>query len=478
MAYSLITGATGLLGRYLLRDLALDGTPLAVIARPRGEVSARQRIGSILSRWEQQLGYALPRPVVLTGDLAQPNLGLTSSNLAWISEHCDSLIHNAASLKFIGKDPLREPWRSNLTGTRHVLDVCESTGIRNCHYVSTAYVCGQRTGLIREHELDEGQLPGNDYEASKIAAEKMVRESTQLENVTVFRPSIIAGDSRTGFTNTFHGFYFPLKLSAAWSAMSPALEGFDFWALLRSMGLDGSETKNFVPVDWVSAAIAHVVSRPPLHGETYHLTSDNPVTIAEMTRIIIEATTGQSLNENQRDTAKAPLSESSFHNLFRTQMETYRSYWRDDPQFCTRNTREFISDLPCPVVDEMMMKRWCRFAVEQKFVEPNVETRKLDWDAESWLAKIGSPGRGSNSVGLQINGQGGGQWNVDWSAGKIGGIQPGIGEDCPMTLYLNSHTFRKLVSKQSTPRRAIATGQVVCEGEISDPEQFLEQLIN
>ena len=57
-----------------------------------------------------------------------------------------------------------------------------------------------------ETELDVGQTPGNDYEHSKIEAERLVRAADWLDPPTIYRPSIIVGDSRTGYTATFHGF--------------------------------------------------------------------------------------------------------------------------------------------------------------------------------------------------------------------------------------------------------------------------------
>ena len=155
----------------------------------------------------------LPRPVVIEGDLLSKGLGLEGADVRWLSRHCTSVIHNAASLSFHSRERDDEPWLSNVTGTRQVLDLCRRTGIRQFHHVSTAYVCGLRNGRILESELDAAQEFGNDYERSKIEAERMVRDADFLSPVTVYRPSIIVGDSRTGRTTTYHGFYALLRLA-------------------------------------------------------------------------------------------------------------------------------------------------------------------------------------------------------------------------------------------------------------------------
>ena len=89
MKYTLLTGATGLVGRYLLRDLLALDVPVAVLTRGNRVESAAQRIESLMLRWERLAGRSLPRPVVIDSDLRQPNLGLTDDDRTWIARHCD-----------------------------------------------------------------------------------------------------------------------------------------------------------------------------------------------------------------------------------------------------------------------------------------------------------------------------------------------------------------------------------------------------
>ncbi len=91
--YLLLTGATGLLGRYLLRDLTLAGVPLAVVVRPTRWESATQRIETAMAYWERELGRALVRPVVLEGDIAEPALGLSDADFDWAASNCKSVLH-------------------------------------------------------------------------------------------------------------------------------------------------------------------------------------------------------------------------------------------------------------------------------------------------------------------------------------------------------------------------------------------------
>src|SRR5579872_447818 len=91
MPYVFLTGATGLLGRYLIKDLTLAGLPLAVLVRPSRRATARHRVESVMCQLDGLLGRLLPRPVVLEGDITQPDLGLDARSIRWVAENCDTM---------------------------------------------------------------------------------------------------------------------------------------------------------------------------------------------------------------------------------------------------------------------------------------------------------------------------------------------------------------------------------------------------
>ena len=182
MAYYLLTGPTGLLGSYLLRNALEAGRHVAVLIRPSRAESVRARVESVLARVEKANGRILPRPVVIEGNLTRPGLGIDAADVRWIGRHCDAVLHNAANLTFEGVAP-GEPWLSNVQGTRELLQLCRATGVRRFHHISTAYVCGRREGRILETELDEGQQFNNDYERSKAAAEKILRRRSASRQI-------------------------------------------------------------------------------------------------------------------------------------------------------------------------------------------------------------------------------------------------------------------------------------------------------
>jgi len=478
MGYLLLTGGTGLLGEYLVRDLLTRDVKLALLVRSSRKASAHERVEALLTRWEEECELVLPRPVVLEGDLTEENLGLDAADLRWIARDCDAALHNAASLTFQAAGPDDEPWRSNLQGTRHVLDVCRRTGIRKLHHVSTAYVCGLRTGRILEADLDCGQTHGNDYEVSKFRAELLVRAAGFLDRPTIYRPSIILGDSQTGYTSTFYGFYAPLKLMSTMLSKAAGVAstreelvahiGFASHQLTSILNLAGCERKNYVPVDWVSAVMTHIITRPQHHGQTYHLAPPEPVQV-QLTRRAIEQAFEKYTELAERKTHSA-AEWSEFERYFVEGMRVYQAYWRDDPVFDTTNTRAAAGHLPCPPLDADLFMRVCRFAIESKFGKkparrmksPPIDVREK---MSPWLRSEISDSRPLDQhVGLQIDGAGGGQWELVLAGGRLIAVDAGISERCSSTLHLNSRTFASLAADTTTAQDALESGQVSLEG--------------
>ncbi|WP_339911566.1 SDR family oxidoreductase [Symmachiella dynata] len=468
MSYQLLTGATGLLGRYLIRDLMQADVPLAVLVRPTRKASVRQRVEQMMAFWEERLGHAMPRPVVLEGDISQENLGLDDRSVKWVEEHCTGMIHNAASLTFHSTGPESEPWRSNIQGVRHVLDLCEKTGIRQFLHMSTAYVCGLREGRVLETELDVGQERGNDYEMSKIDAEKMVHAASFIDDLTICRPAIIVGDSQTGYTSTYHGFYAALQLAYTLvRSMEP-----DDTGRVRSIArfeLSGNESKNLVPVDWVSAATTHIVTHPELHGQTYHLTPRHPATIRLVSDILEDATRFYSAKFVGEDAEIDDWGEAE--QIFNDNIHVYNSYWRDDPTFDCTNTLTAMPHLPCPDVDREMLLRMSKVAIDSNFGGGRDKRVDLDFDPHQHLKPLVDAGEKQTNgqtdahlLGLEVTGGGGGAWHLMLQDGKLVGADIGRDQKCTAVYRLDADTFATLATGQESASSALDKGQLVIDG--------------
>jgi len=476
--YVFLTGATGLLGRYLVRDLLLAGERVAILVRRTKKESPRQRLENLLQHWERELGHALPRPVCLEGDIGHDLLALDTVQLRWIAEHCDRVLHNAASITFDGDSRDGEPWRTNVDGTHNLLQICRELGLRQMHYVSTAYVCGERDTLVMEDDLNCGQTFRNAYEESKLQAEQIVRGADFLDHLTVYRPAVIAGDSQTGYTSTYHGLYMYLKLMAVLVRnLEPDADGMRQVPMRMNVG--GDEPRNIVPVDWVSAVISHILCTPAAHDRTYHLTPHKAIT----TRQIIDYT-GTYLNSGGvqyvgRDALDDDMTNSFEQSIYES-TTMYDSYNATDPQLDTTNLRKFVSHLPCPPIDEEMIHLFMRFGDEDRWGKRRTPVAPVGQWAEELLLRSHEEDSGENGtpkykstaeanhepcclIGFDVLGPGGGQWyarltddgRLDWTVGLLDENSPVLqieSRDLTHLIHGNALALGELIERHLNTR--------------------------
>ena len=247
-----VTGATGFLGVQLVHEL-LDRHPqarLALLIRDRAGLSGQQRADLIVPPAQRS------RVEVYSGDVSQPNCGLDAATYQRLSAETTRVIHSAATVRF--DHTIAEARAINVEGTRRLLDFAAGARqLRSLAYVGTAYVAGERTGLVRESELAVGQSYRNTYEQTKAEAEALVRSRLDSLPGMILRPSIIVGDSRTGATSSFKMMYWPLKIYAR--------------RLWRTVPGYPDAVLDIVPVDYVAASVARLVFDEAALGSTAHL---------------------------------------------------------------------------------------------------------------------------------------------------------------------------------------------------------------
>jgi thioester reductase-like protein len=453
--YVLLTGATGLVGRYLMRDLFLRGCQLAVIVRPTKRMNVQQRIESILQGWENQLGRRLPRPIIFEGDVCKTDLGLGQEEILWIRNHCDRVIHSAAALQFNGAGIDEEPWRTNLGGTQNVLKLTRLAEISHIHYVSTAYVCGQRDSLVFEHELETGQVFRNDYERSKFECEKLVRAATHFATKTIYRPSVIVGDSQTGFTSTYHGLFLYLRLLATLVPQQPRNKDGVIETPIR-LPINGDEPRNLVPVDWVTKVISNIFFDPAAHGRTFHLTPDKCTSAREVISYCYEYF--NSYGVEFCGSGAVRRGENSFSERYFENVDIYADYETSDPGFDKSNVRRFARHLACPPIDKEMILRFMNFGETNAWGKKRERVPKVARWFDSQLANVAKSATkvfgklNSNALGplakfgLDIRGPGGGQWQLTANQDGEFDVALGLPASCYPVLMMDDFQVNKLLA--------------------------------
>jgi thioester reductase-like protein len=464
----LLTGATGFLGQYLLRDLLLTGRPVAVLARDSQHNPVGERIAEILAFWSDQLGCPLPAPRVLTNDLRSDSLDLPLSERHWLRRHCRAVIHAAANLSF-QETPNGEPWRTNVGATESLLRHCRDLSIAEWHQVSTAFVCGRRTGLITEDDLDRGQAFHNAYEESKFQAELLLRRTPGLRT-TVYRPAVIVGDSRTGHTSTFTGLYRFLEMGVRLAA-SNAADGGTYLPL--RLPLSGDEPWDLVPVDWVARAIVALLDRPQWHGRTFHLVARAPVA----TRVIRDMAAKElKIQGVEFAGTQGAADPTHLEELFRDGLREYWPYLAGSPVFAWQNTAAALPDLSPPAVDRPLLQRLIRFAVARRWGRgPTADSAAPSRCAEYIEQVFPRQARRSGlarqmrldvTINVDVRGPGGGQWACKWTAGELVWVHRGFDVKAQVTYHTDTTTFDAVISGRQTPQEAFFDQRIDITGDL------------
>jgi long-chain acyl-CoA synthetase len=257
-----LTGSTGFVGRNLIEKILTcdKNAQLILLVRGNSQRGAEQRVNKILHSIGLQ--SKSKNITVVKGDVCLNKFGLTYSIYNKLAKEVSHIIHSAATTKFTL--PLDEARRVNLNGTKNLMAFAkkakQSGNLQRIAHISTAYVSGKRTGTILENDLDNGQQFGNTYEQTKFESELYIRSLMHELPITVFRPSIVIGNSKTGKTTAFNVLYYPLKLM--------------FQGKLRILPGWNYIPMDVVPIDFVCDALYHIFLQTNLGiGETYHLTA-------------------------------------------------------------------------------------------------------------------------------------------------------------------------------------------------------------
>lgn len=276
MTVLLLTGFPGFLGSALLPRLLArrDGVRAVCLVQERHLPTARRRLDEL----ELEHPHLRDRVELVTGDITAEGLGLDADGAPDPAE-VGEVWHLAAVYDLTV--PVDVARRVNVDGTANVVAYCRTLPrLERLQYVSTCYVSGRFAGEFTEDDLDVGQEFRNHYESTKYDAEVLVRKAmADGLPVTVYRPGIVVGDSRTGETQKYDGPYF----LATFLRRQPPV------ALVPAVGPVDEVRVGLVPRDYVVGAMDELSVMPASLGRTYALTDPEPPTARE----VVEAFAGR-----------------------------------------------------------------------------------------------------------------------------------------------------------------------------------------
>ncbi|KAG0361342.1 alpha-aminoadipate reductase [Gamsiella multidivaricata] len=269
-----LTGATGFLGAFILRNLLADNPTAHVIClvRASSEDKAMDRVracGETHLIWNEEW-VTSGRLTVVMGDLGLDHFGLSSEVWEKCCRQVDVIVHNGALVHWVYPYPKLRA--ANVLGTLQGLKMASTYHTKSFHFVSStsaldtahyvelsdALADSNRRGVPETDDL-EGARFGlrSGYGQSKWVAEKLIMTANANGlPATIIRPGYVLGHTRTGVTNTD-----------------------DFiWRLIKGCIELGSvpnmnNAVNLCPVDYVAQCVTSVATTPGSEEPmVYHVT--------------------------------------------------------------------------------------------------------------------------------------------------------------------------------------------------------------
>jgi long-chain acyl-CoA synthetase len=266
------TGATGFVGTQIVRRL-IKKADICIIVLIRGKTfeEAHKHLSRAWWEWPELMeeieglnkinldNYRDNKINLINGDLSEENLGLENSIYNSLVNNVTHIIHTAADIRLNASlDDLR---RINVNGTENLLKLASNAhknhGISRFSHLSTAYVAGGRTGNIAEDSLTDNCGFLSNYERSKYEGELKVKQSGLP--ISIFRPGMVVGDSKTGYLKTFNTIYVLIRLYLN--------------NQLSLMPVSRNVKINLVPVDYLADAVTELTFEKNAEGLTFHVTA-------------------------------------------------------------------------------------------------------------------------------------------------------------------------------------------------------------
>ncbi len=258
-----LTGSTGYIGAHVAVNLLTEhGASLNLLVRARDAREAEDRLWRGLQLHLEFPGfyeYLQTRIRIFRGDLTTERFGLSTDEYDRLVHTTDSIIHCAASLN---RKSEKSCLNVNLRGTLEVLklgmQVDHYHGLRRFSHVSTVAVAGKRQDEVvtEDNSIDWERSDYDPYARTKKFCEHMIRQLLPDVPKTIFRPSIVLGDSRRAETTQFD-----------------MVRAFVFLAGLPVLPLRSKDRVDIVNADFVADAIATLHVKEKTQFDTYHLSS-------------------------------------------------------------------------------------------------------------------------------------------------------------------------------------------------------------
>jgi thioester reductase-like protein len=352
-----LTGATGFLGVFLLRELlATTGATIHCLVRGSDLSASQARLNQALARYFPGEPLDMARIVAVPGDLAQPQLGLPDTVFERLAEQMDMVVHSGAQVNWLA--PYARLRHANVSGTATIIRLAAYSRPVPLHFVSSLAVfpiTGYEAGCTIDEctPLDHGGVLHGGYTQSKWVAEKLAAEARARGlPVAIYRPSLVVGDSRTG---SWQGENIVASMLRSWIelGMAPAIDAqFDL-----------------VPVDYVSHAMVQLMIGGDARGGIYHLNNLRTAGVSELVDWLnacgyavrpVPYSTWRSEMLRRGDVRRQAILDA-VGPLLALQVSEDVGWLGHMPRFSSQATAAALGSLSCPPVDAAILQSYVKY---------------------------------------------------------------------------------------------------------------------
>ncbi len=365
-----LTGATGFLGAYILRDLLEHkADKVYCLVRANNNQDGYFRIVKKMKElllWKEAYSN---RIISFCGDITKPGFGLLDGAYITLSELIDEVFHCAAQVDFLNTyEGLKS---SNIQGTKEVIKFSSYNKVKGINHISTCAVFGtmpfhkDKNTIYETDDINEalGYNIGG-YSQTKWVAEKLMLEAKVLgADVRVFRCGFIMGDSVTGVVNIND---FPSLMIKSTIEM-----GCYYHEPLK--------VDNFTPIDYVSRSIVELSKIDDSKNKTFHILNPESIDSNKFWNIVSEI--GPRLKmlgfrewvrkmSLDKTLAIAPMSPLFTDKIYKNTL-SFMELYHKQPRFCTDNADEYLSKIGvhCPQVTHSLVQKWMEYYRTTGFIE-------------------------------------------------------------------------------------------------------------
>jgi thioester reductase-like protein len=356
----LLTGATGFLGSFLLKELlTTTDTEVLCLMRDSEEEEAKRRLRDRLAWYRLKEVGDSDRISVVLGDLVEPNFGMEPRLYDELSRTVDRIYHVAAEVKWVYPYSLLK--QTNVIGTHNILRLAAAGRTVPLNFVSSLAVFPPPPPpdgsplRVSDAMGPANELP-NGYAQTKLVAEQVVQlAQARGLPIIIHRPGLTGGDRQFGACQLNDFVWLCLK-GCIQAKAAPDDVDLSFITL--------------APVDYVAPAIVTLAGMPELIGKTFHVANNSHISLAGVFDLLREI--GYRLDSMPRnlwttavrvhpDNAIAPLLDL-FNDITTGPHATYDV---SETETALKN-----SGLTCPPVTRELFEKYVEFFVEVGFLSP------------------------------------------------------------------------------------------------------------